>query len=231
MQVRVVCISRAIAAGGETVGQLVAQHLGFRYVDEQIITLAARQAQIDPALVAGAEQRQPLLQRLLDKLPSTLDVAAAMTVATGVPVESFAGGAYSYRTAPDEMRVLIRAAIHEVASAGTVVIVAHAASMALAGVAGVLRVLVTAPGKVRANRLSTAEGLLPAAAEAAIAASDLERRDYLKRFYGVKEELPTHYDIVINTEVLNAEQAAAVVVAAATSKAARSASAPPTAIP
>jgi cytidylate kinase len=74
---------------------------------------------------------------------------------------------------------------------------------------------VTAPGNVRAKRLSTTEGVPPEAADAAIAASDLERRDYLKRFYGVKEELPTHYDIVINTDVLTAEQAAAVVAAAA----------------
>jgi cytidylate kinase len=217
MHVRVVCISRAMAADGETIGQRIARHLGFRYVDEQIITLAARQAQIDPSLVAAAEQRQPLLQRLLDKLPGTRDVAGAITAATGVPVESFTGGVSSYRATPEDMRVLIRAAIHEVASVGTVVIVAHAASMALAGVPGVLRVLVTAPSNVRAKRLSTAEGLSPAAAEAAIAASDLERRDYLKRFYGVKEELPTHYDIVINTDVLTAEQAAAVVVAASTS--------------
>jgi cytidylate kinase len=214
MHVRVVCISRAMGAGGETIGQLVAQHLGFRYVDEQIITLAARQAQIDPALVAAAEQRQSLLKRLLDKLPSGLDVAGAITVATGVPVESFASGASSHRAAPEDMRVLIRAAIHEVASAGTAVIVAHAASIALAEVPGVLRVLVTAPGNVRAKRLSTTEGLPPEAADAAIGASDLERRDYLKRFYGVKEELPTHYDIVINTDVLTAEQAAAVVAAA-----------------
>ena len=42
MHVRVVCISRAMGAGGETIGQLVAQHLGFRYVDEHIITLLRR---------------------------------------------------------------------------------------------------------------------------------------------------------------------------------------------
>jgi cytidylate kinase len=116
------------------------------------------------------------------------------------------------------MRVLIRAAIHEVARAGGAVIVAHAASIALAGVPGVLRVLVTAPGNVRAKRLSTMEGLRPEAADAAIAASDLERRDYFKRFYGVKEELPTHYDIIINTDVLTPDQAAAVVTAAATAR-------------
>jgi hypothetical protein len=202
-----------MAAGGETVGELVAQRLGFRYVDEEIVTLAARQAQVDATLVAAAEQRQRLLERLLEKLPSARDLAGAITLAPAVP--ALAGGVSGSRALPEEMRVWIRAAIHQVAQAGQAVIVAHAASMALAGVEGVLRVLVTASPAVRAKRLATAEGLVAAAADAAIAASDLERRDYLRRFYGVKEELPTHYDVVINTEVLTAEQAAAAIVAAA----------------
>lgn len=214
MDVRVVCISRALAAGGESVGERVAQLLGFRYVDEQIITLAARQAQVDPAFVAAAEQRQPLLQRIVDKLLGAREFADAMTFAAGVPVDDF-GGQALYRAVPEEMRLMIRAAIHEVARAGQTVIVAHAASMALAGVDGVLRVLITAPPDVRAKRLAGEKSLEAAAADEAVATSDRERKDYLKRFYGLKEELPTHYDLVISTEVLSPEQAAAVIVAAA----------------
>jgi len=97
MDVRVVCISRAMAAGGETVGTLVAERLGFRYVDEQIITLAARQAQVDPALVAAVEQRQRLLQRLLDKLPSARHLASAVTLAPALPA-----GDSSIRAVPEE---------------------------------------------------------------------------------------------------------------------------------
>jgi len=214
MDVRVVCISRAIAAEGETIGEIVARRLGFRYLDDQIITRAARLAQVDPALLATAEQRQPLLRRLLDNLPSARGLAGALTAATGVPVESFVGPA-PVRVVSEEMRTLIRAAIHEVARAGEAVIVAHAASMALAGREGILRVLVTAPVEVRAGRLTATQRLSGAAAEAAVASSDLARRDYLKRFYAVTEELPTHYDLVINTEVLSAEEAAAAVIAAA----------------
>jgi cytidylate kinase len=215
MDVRVVCISRTMAADGEGVGELVAGRLEFRYVDEQIVALAARSAQFDPALVAAAEHRQPLLKRLLEKLPSARGVAGVVTFATGVPVDAFAGAACGSRAAPEEMRALIRAAIHEVARAGRAVIVAHAASMALARVEGVLRVLVTAPAEVRVQRLVAAQGLSAAEAEAAIAASDLARRDYFSRFYAVKEELPTHYDLVLNTETLTTEQAAAAVVAVA----------------
>lgn len=210
---RVVCISRSMAAGGETIGDLVSRQLGFRYVDEEIILLAARQAQVDPKLVAAAEQHQRLIARLLERLPRARDLTAA--VALGPAFPSPASGPSAPRVPSEEMRVMIRAAIHEVARAGRAVIVAHAASIALAGVEGVLRVLVTASTEVRARRLAAAEGLAAEAAEAAIAKSDAERRDYLRRFYGIKEELPTHYDLLINTATLGPQQAAAAIVAAA----------------
>ena len=47
--------------------------------------------------------------------------------------------------------------------------------------------------------------------------SDAGRRDYLKRFYEIDEELPTHYDLVVNTDVLTVEQAADLVSRAALS--------------
>jgi len=40
-------------------------------------------------------------------------------------------------------------------------------------------------------------------------------RDYFQRFYGIENELPTHYDLVINTEAWAADEAADIVVAAA----------------
>ena len=41
------------------------------------------------------------------------------------------------------------------------------------------------------------------------------RADYLKRFYEVAEELPTHYDLVFNTDSLSIEQAAELISQAA----------------
>ena len=102
------------------------------------------------------------------------------------------------------MRALIREAIEEVAARGNVVIVAHAASFALAGREGVLRVLVTASPETRASRF-----------EGSIKDSDAERADYLRRFYGVEHELPTHYDLVLNTDAVSAELAADLVALAA----------------
>jgi cytidylate kinase len=215
MGFRVVCISRTTAAGGENVGQAVAQRLGFRYVDEQIIERAARRAQVNPALVAKVEHRQPLLQRLLEKMPQGADLAGVVTRATGVPVDAFVPSPAGSRADAADLRAMIQAAIHEVAGAGQAVIVAHAASMALARTEGVLRVLVTASTETRVRRLAEFERIIPAEAERRIASSDRERQEYFQRFYKLQEELPTHYDLVINTDALTTEQAVAMVLAAA----------------
>ena len=48
MNYRVVCISRAAGAGGEQVGRLVAERLGFRYFDDEVIALASERADSTP---------------------------------------------------------------------------------------------------------------------------------------------------------------------------------------
>ena len=43
---------------------------------------------------------------------------------------------------------------------------------------------------------------------------DAGRAAYLKRFYGIARELPTHFDVVVNSDVLSPERACDVVAAA-----------------
>jgi cytidylate kinase len=78
-----------------------------------------------------------------------------------------------------------------------------------------LRVLVTATAATRVGRLVEANGLDEKQATKSIAAEDAGRADYLKRFYGVSDELPTHYDLVINTDRVPADRWTAIVVDAA----------------
>ena len=52
-------------------------------------------------------------------------------------------------------------------------------------------------------------------ADRQIRREDSGRRDYLKRFYGVDAELPTHYDLVINTDSLTVDDTVTIVAQAA----------------
>ena len=109
----------------------------------------------------------------------------------------------------------IEQAIRETAEQGDVVIVAHGASIPLAGVAGVLRVFVTASPESRARRLAEIDATDGASALKAVGESDAARARYLERFYGVKQEAPTNYDVTVNTDTMPIEQAGRLVVQAA----------------
>lgn len=204
----VICISRAVGAAGEEVGRLVAQRLGFRYVDEDIVVWAAEKAGVKPADVAEAERRTSRLRRLLDDL-GTGGAAEASAYVGFAPALGEAG------PRGDDLRHLIREVIEETADQGNAVIVAHAASYALAGRTDVLRVLVTASPETRAQRLAATGGGGEKDAAKRIKSSDAGRADYLRRFYKVDSELPTHYDLVVSTDVLTAEETAEIIVHAA----------------
>ncbi len=201
MTCRVICISRTLAAGGEDIAGAVCAQLGFRYVDEEIVEKAAAKANIDPQEVAEVEQRQSLVTRILDAMgaspavemmgmpPAFLDpsVYSTVSLAAHTPVGR------------EHYRALIQDVIRETAQGGAAVIVAHAAAMALPSSSDILRVFVTASAETRAQRLASA-GIAAAEAAQAVRRSDKDRRHYIKEFYGIKEELATHYDLVINTD-------------------------------
>ena len=196
----VVCISHAAGAGGEEVGRLVAERLGFLYVNEEIVAGAAAKGGVDAADVADEERRKSLAARALNAIAQ--GGGEAWTLGAVGPLSA------REELDSDDIRSLIRETIEQTAARGKAVIVAHAASYAIGHGDGVLRVLVTASPETRTTRVAEAEGLDQAGAARALKESDAGRADYLKRFYDVREESPTHYDLVLNTDALSVEQAA-----------------------
>jgi cytidylate kinase len=203
----VVCISHATGSSGSEVGRLVAEQLGYRYVDEDIVVEAAVKGGVDIDTLADEERRKSFLARALDELARGATGEAWAVLGPMAPVGEDASS--------DQLRGLIRDAIEETASEGQAVIVAHAASHAIGGREDVLRVLVTASTDTRAARLRRAEQLDEPAARRAVKQADAARADYLRRFYEVEQELPTQYDLVLNTDQLSVAQAADLVSSAA----------------
>src|SRR3954468_7802174 len=126
MSSSVVCLSHLDGAGGEEVARLVAERLGDRYVDDEIVVSVGRGENLYPEAVAEAEGRDAGKNLEVD----------------------------FHRFEPtDKLRALIRDAVVATAEEGNVVIVAHAASFALAGRDDVLRVLITASSESRVERV------------------------------------------------------------------------------
>jgi hypothetical protein len=207
MGAAVVAISYLDGSGGPRIGRLVADGLGFRYVDEEIVELAVTKIGTEPAILTDAVQRKGWLERVLDTL-------GHVGVATALLGESQSRSPVRLAPAGDTWR-LIQSAIEEVAARGDAVIVAHAASIALGPRAGLLRVLVVAPAEVRVRRLVEEGGSSQEQARADLERSDAARAGYLLRVHGVEAELPTHFDLVVNTESLDLETAARLILDAA----------------
>jgi len=195
----VICISHMTGAAGDEVGLLVARRLRFRYLDEEVVGRAAALGHVSPEALLDAEQRKPALAALFRNLRS-----AALSTEGEPPVAD----------QTETHRALIRNAIHATADEGKAVIVSHAASITLGPRQDVLRVLVTASQDTRVARLAADDGDRRAARQL-IRKSDAGRAAYLKSFYGVSRERPTHYDLVVNTDNVTPEEAAACIVAAA----------------
>ena len=204
---RIVCISSQDGAGAPEAAQVVADRLGFRLIDEDIVTRAAVEAGVDEEVVADIERRKSRVMRLVEGLGTS-----GLSAGYAVPGADIVGPG---EPASDELRGMIRSVIEDTAASGSAVIVSHAASLALAERDDVLRVLLTAPVQTRERRLAATLGVDENEAARVVKRSDAGRGDYIKRFYGISAELPTHYDLVINTEKLAPEQAAALIVQAA----------------
>jgi dephospho-CoA kinase len=207
---RVVCISSQDGAGGQETAQLVAGLLGFRIIDEDIVMRAAVEAGVEQETVADVERRKSLVVRIVEGL-GTAGMGAGYAVPGYAAPDLLAHGDRS----SDELRGLIRSVIEDTATSGSAVIVAHAASLALAEREDVLRVFITASPKTREGRLAQALAVDAKEAARTVKQSDAGRADYIKRFYGVGSEDPTHYDLVINTDKLAPEEAAQLIAHAA----------------
>lgn len=204
MATRIVTISHAWGAGGEAVGRGVAERLGFRYVNEEIITHVAEKHGIEAAIVAEVERRRGFLERIAGDVSSLLDPTRGVLVSDVAELGR-----------RDDIRHLIVDAIEDIADRGDAVIVAHAASIPLAGRPDLLRVLVTASDDVRVTHLAEGTGGDQEAARKFMQESDAERAAYFQRFYQIEQELPTYYDLTINTDELDVDEAADIIVMAA----------------
>lgn len=202
MDRRVIGISRSLGAGGEEVARLVSEKLGFRLVDDEIVARAAEKAGVTPSSMEKVERSPSLIERIM-KYMGTAPVEAGF----GAYVPPAVGASESYEG-------IIISVIREVAAAGNVVILAHGASIPLAGTDGLLRVLVTGSGEARAARLAS-QGTDSGKARKQVDESDEQRREYLQRFYDIRQESPALYDLIINTDSIAPASAAALVAAAA----------------
>lgn len=208
MNTRVIALSRQVGTAGEEVAQTVAERLGFRLIDYQVVQRAAQEAGVSPETVSEAEHTPSLLTRILEALARNPSMPVAAW-ADPVPLST------TPMLTSTEYRQFIEDVIRDLGRQGDCVIVGHGASVVLRGQADVLRALITGSPKVRARRIIEHMEVDERAALKTVERTDTERVDYFRRFYETEWLHPGTYDLCINTDQITPIQAADLIAYAA----------------
>ena len=205
MNTRVVTIARQVGAAGEEVAAAVAKHLSFRVIDYQVIQAAAEEAGVSPETVSEAEHTPSLMTRLLESLARNPSMPVA---AWSDPLPLTTSPLFT----STDYRRFVEDVIRDIAEQGDCVFVGHAAQVILRGRFDTLRVLITGSPHFRARRIMGGMDVDEKTALKTVERTDSERLDYFRRFYDTGWLSPWVYDLCINTDHINPDQAAETIV-------------------
>ncbi|MBW1711745.1 MAG: cytidylate kinase-like family protein [Deltaproteobacteria bacterium] len=192
----VVCISRQYGAGGVTVGQMVADRLGYRFVDLAILSEVAHEAHISVEWVAEVERSVgDKLARLVPKI-----------LANKHFVRYLPGTADKFEE--KRYREFLKTVIAKLGAAGQAVILGRGSQFILAHDPEAVRVLLVAGEEDRVNSLMKRYRLSRPKAVSIATTSEKHRLNFLKAFEAGNPDDPSLYHLVINTSLVGLEDAA-----------------------
>jgi cytidylate kinase len=205
----VVAVGRQLGAGGETVGRMLAERLGYEYYDGRIVDQVASRLGVGSEVVQNYDEKTAgLLDRLLRQL-ATVDFSTPQDVAAWTPPYSDPAFDLS-RSVLNVTQEVIRQA----AEGGNAVIVGRGSAYILQDRPDVLRVFLRAGNDFRARALMESRQLSEEEAMKLVKQSDGNASAYIKQVYGHDWLHPAHYDLVIDTGRLGHMRATEAIIAA-----------------
>jgi cytidylate kinase len=187
-----VTVSRLYGAGGRRVAPALAERLGFRFVDREIVEEAARRLGLDPTIAAERDERVP---GIVDEV--------GLALARGMPEFAMSSMAIGDR----DLAEATRAVISSLADAGGYVILGRGGQASLRGRRDVCHISLVGERADRARRVAASQGIDEREASARRDRVDGERAAYVRRFHGADINDPLLYDCILNTSLLGLEGA------------------------
>jgi cytidylate kinase len=193
----VITIGRQFGAGGNTVAQMLAHELHSEVLDSRIIDEVAHRLQL-PKEEVEAEDEQPgsFLARLLMALGSASTEPLIPPEATAWTPPN-AAPTFDTRKA---VLAITQHVIEEAARSGNVVIVGRGGAYILRDFPGALHVFLRAPEAIRVKTIMARFNLKSEEeARRRLKQADENWTSYIRQVYGHDRNLPSHYDLVVDT--------------------------------
>ena len=192
----VIIISRQFGAGGITVGEIVAEKLGYKFYDNEIIQMLAKEAKVSTHWVEALEKEAGgALQKFLSQV-----VPKSM-------VERILDDKRGY--IDEEIYVdLLQLIIKKIADSGNAVIIGRGGQYILADQPDVYHILLVADKADRIKFIEEKYGLRPKRAVQSVNFDDKRRVNLYRKFGREDYDHPMPYHLVINTSEISREKAA-----------------------
>ncbi len=185
-----ITIAREPGSGGRPIAHAVAEKLGFECLDEQIIDEIAK----------STKKRKAIVQTIDEKTRTKIE-----DIIHSVLNEEYLDDV-KYIT--EMTKVILSYALR-----GKVVIVGRGANF-ITPVAKGLHVNITAPYEVRVQRAMQFEGVNREKAEEVLAATEKERKEFVKQYLRKNPDKKNSYDMTLNTQFLQVDEASNIIIAA-----------------
>lgn len=208
-KMRAVTISREYGSGSGEIAARLAQRLGWRLIDHEIVVRVAQEWQVHESVVAEHDEHgESVLSRALTSLRMFQPVSSV-----NVPALP--------ETDTLDYQASLRRVVEAAIAAGQVVIVGRGSQKLLADRRDALHARIIASLAGRTSYVMAREGLDNTAARARIQLKDRDRTRYLEGIYHQSPTSAHLYDLIVNTDILGLDDAVTLIAQALTLKAAR----------
>ncbi len=203
----VITISREAGSGGDEIALKVSELLGYAYFDKTLMANVAKSLGISDESIEDFSEDTYKVKSLVDRiLLRKKPVTVSFNLKDNAQI--------SKTLDEEECLSVIQTVINSLASRGRTVILGRGGQAILKNKVGVLHVRIIAPVDVRVKRIMKSEGLSREDALKLVEENDKAAAEYLKRFYNINWRDQLNYDMVLNTEKMDASTASKVIASA-----------------
>lgn len=187
----VITISREFGSGGRMIGQAVAEKLGIKYYDKELISLAAKDSGVNPEIFEQVDER----------------ATNSLLYSLSMGVYNLGSGYSPIRDMPvnDKLYLLQHKIIKEIATEPCV-IVGRCADYVLREKENCVKLFIHAPMEYRIKRALEQHEVPEEKAESVIRKTDKTRANYYNFYSDKKWGMAENFDLSINSSVLTIEQ-------------------------
>jgi cytidylate kinase len=208
----IVTLTGHLGSMGE-VARLVAQSLGYRLADRELVLEAAAALGWSAEEVQDFDERTGGLGRRMIEFLERYALQQTYAENTiGAFAMSYGQASQQLLTSGDRYIEALRAVIQALADEGDVVIVGRGGQAMLAHHPEAVHVRVACAPEERVRRIARRDQIDFESAQRRVAKSDEQREDWHRKYFNIDYQAPYHYALVVNTGVFSDAFAARLIV-------------------